>query len=144
MCYSEGSGGDFRKAGPKRLRGAREVRASDSSLGWLGARALSTRRASIESGASRRKRPSVSVVSMSSVGGSFETLNPPATRERMDAGAWTYIDVRTVEEFDQGHVPGSWNVPFAFRDPTEGMVPNPEFVAAIKRHFATDSHLVFG
>ena len=74
----------------------------------------------------------------------FETLNPPATRERMDAGAWIYVDVRTVEEFDQGHVPGVWNVPFAFSDPSGGMVPNADFVEVMKRHFTFDSHLVLG
>ena len=75
---------------------------------------------------------------------SFETLNPTATRERMDGGEWTYIDVRTVEEFDQGHVPGAWNVPFVFHDPMAGKVPNPDFVAVINNHFATDAKLVFG
>lgn len=33
---------------------------------------------------------------------SFETLNPSATRERINAEQWVYVDVRTVEEFDQG------------------------------------------
>ena len=74
----------------------------------------------------------------------FETLNPPATRERMDAPGWIYVDVRTVEEFDQGHVPGAWNVPFAFRDPSGGMVPNPDFVEVMKRHFTFESHMVLG
>ncbi|MFT5042969.1 MAG: rhodanese-related sulfurtransferase [Planctomycetota bacterium] len=75
---------------------------------------------------------------------SYETLNPPATRERMDAGAWTFIDVRTAEEFEQGHVAGAWNIPFALRDAGGGMAANPDFVTAMKRHFATDAHLVFG
>ncbi len=74
----------------------------------------------------------------------FETLNPPATRERMDGGNWIYVDVRTVEEFVQGHVPGAWNVPFAFSDPAGGMVPNAAFVEVITRHFTFDSHLVLG
>ncbi len=74
----------------------------------------------------------------------FETLNPPATRERMNAEDWVYVDVRTVEEFEQGHVPGAWNVPFAFSDPSSGMVPNAAFVEVMKRHFTFDSHLVLG
>ena len=74
----------------------------------------------------------------------IETLNPTASRERMDAEAWTYVDVRTVEEFDQGHVPGAWNIPFAFRDPAGGMLPNADFVEVLKRHFTFDSHLVLG
>ena len=74
----------------------------------------------------------------------FETLNPPATRERMEAEDWVYVDVRTVEEFDQGHVPGACNIPFAFSDPATGMVQNPDFVEVIKRHFTPESHLVLG
>ena len=74
----------------------------------------------------------------------FETLNPSATRERMEAEDWVYVDVRTVEEFDQGHVPGAYNVPFAFSDPATGMVQNPDFVEVIKQHFSSDSHLVLG
>ena len=75
---------------------------------------------------------------------SFETLNPSATQVRMKAEDRAYVDVRTVEEFDQGHVPGAWNVPFAFSDPAEGMVPNPAFVEVIKAHFTTQSRLVLG
>ena len=74
----------------------------------------------------------------------IETLNPSATQERMNAEDWVYVDVRTVEEFDQGHVPDSWNVPFAFSNPGGGMAPNPEFVAVIKAHFTTQSRLVLG
>ena len=74
----------------------------------------------------------------------FETLNPSATQERMNAEEWVYLDVRTVEEFDQGHVPGSWNIPFVFSDPAGGMIPNPEFVDVIKSHFTLESRLVLG
>ena len=73
----------------------------------------------------------------------FETLNPAVTLERMDGGEWIFVDVRTVEEFDQGHVPGAWNIPFV-RDPAGGMVPNADFVGVVKRHFTFDSHLVLG
>ncbi len=73
-----------------------------------------------------------------------ETLDPKAAKKRLDQGDWTYLDVRTVEEFDEGHVPGSFNIPILFRDPAAGMVPNPEFVAAVKRQFAPESKLVLG
>jgi rhodanese-related sulfurtransferase len=74
----------------------------------------------------------------------YETLNPSATQARMNAEDWVFVDVRTVEEFDQGHVPGAWNIPFAFRDPGAGMVPNPDFVAVMKGHFTFESRLVLG
>jgi rhodanese-related sulfurtransferase len=73
-----------------------------------------------------------------------ETLDPKAAKERLDQGGWIYLDVRSVEEFDEGHVPDSYNIPLLFRDPAAGMVPNPEFVAAVKRHFAADAKLVLG
>ena len=38
---------------------------------------------------------------------SYETLNPPGSKERLDGG-WTYVDVRTVEEFEAGHAPGAF------------------------------------
>lgn len=47
--------------------------------------------------------------------------------ERLADGA-LYLDVRTPEEFAAGHVPGSYNVPFFFRDVSGGFVDNPEFL----------------
>jgi len=73
---------------------------------------------------------------------SYETLNPSASRERADGDHWIYLDVRTVAEFDGGHVAGAWNIPFVFRDPVDGMTPNPDFAAAVKRHFTFESHMV--
>jgi len=76
---------------------------------------------------------------------SFENINPGAAKARIDGDSGVIVvDVRTVEEFDQGHVPGAWNIPFAFRDPAGGMVPNADFVGVVKRHFTFDSHLVLG
>ena len=75
---------------------------------------------------------------------SYETLNPEETRARLDGdGEWTYVDVRTPEEFGRGHVPGAYNVPAFFPGPT-GMMPNPEFAGVMKAHFATDRALVLG
>lgn len=71
-----------------------------------------------------------------------QTTNPAGAKDLLAKG-YTYVDVRTVEEFQQGHVPGAYNVPIAFRGPG-GMQPNPDFVAAMQRHFAKDAKLVFG
>lgn len=73
-----------------------------------------------------------------------ETLDPKAVKQRLDQGGWTYLDVRTVEEFEEGHVPGAYNVPILFRNPASGMTPNPEFVAVVKRHFGPEARIVFG
>jgi rhodanese-related sulfurtransferase len=44
-----------------------------------------------------------------------------------------YLDVRTVGEFEQGHVPGALNVPVAEPSPATGMMaPNPDFVAVVQ------------
>ena len=75
---------------------------------------------------------------------SYETLNPEETLARLDGdGEWSYVDVRTPEEFGRGHVPGAYNVPAFFPGPT-GMMPNPEFAGVMQTHFATDRALVLG
>ncbi|MDA1265072.1 MAG: rhodanese-like domain-containing protein [Planctomycetota bacterium] len=74
---------------------------------------------------------------------SFETITPPIARERLDQDSWTYLDVRTVEEYDAGHVPGAFNVPLLHHGPM-GMEPNPEFVQVVEKHFAKDQRLVVG
>ena len=43
---------------------------------------------------------------------------------------YTYVDVRSVPEYDGGHAQGAHNVPLLHRDPATGqMLPNPEFLA---------------
>ncbi|MCP3917191.1 MAG: rhodanese-like domain-containing protein [bacterium] len=42
------------------------------------------------------------------------------------------MDVRTVEEYEAGHVPGAFNIPYAFRGAV-GMELNPNFVRATSR-----------
>ncbi|MFQ5505713.1 MAG: rhodanese-like domain-containing protein [Planctomycetota bacterium] len=74
---------------------------------------------------------------------SFENLSPRESSARIREG-WTYLDVRTVAEFEQGHAAGAFNVPFVFRNPGSPPTPNPEFLATVKRHFAKDSRLVLG
>lgn len=70
---------------------------------------------------------------------------PPEGVERLLAAdpARVYIDVRTVEEFEAGHVPGSYNIPIFFKTGM-GMQPNPQFEALVKRHFRPEQELVFG
>jgi rhodanese-related sulfurtransferase len=75
---------------------------------------------------------------------SYETLTPEETRARLDGdGGWNYVDVRTPEEFARGHVPGAYNIP-AFFPGAMGMMPNPDFPALMKTHFAGDRALVIG
>jgi len=61
-----------------------------------------------------------------------------------DPGA-IYLDVRTEGEFEAGHPAGARNVPVVLVDPVARQpVPNPDFVAIVKRHLASDTRLVVG
>jgi len=55
-----------------------------------------------------------------------------------------YIDVRTVQEFANGHPAGAVNIPVAFADPARGMVLNPDFVGVVERNFAKDKKIIVG
>jgi rhodanese-related sulfurtransferase len=74
---------------------------------------------------------------------SYATKTPQHAKELLDTG-WTYVDVRTVEEFDAGHPTGAFNVPIFLRDASGGMVPNPAFGDALGRVFARETKIVFG
>jgi rhodanese-related sulfurtransferase len=64
--------------------------------------------------------------------------------EEQKAGA-TYIDVRSVPEFQQGHPAGAFNVPLLHADSaTRQMRPNADFLDVIRANFPTDAKLVIG
>lgn len=57
--------------------------------------------------------------------------------------SYTYVDVRSMPEYEQAHAAGAVNVPLLHRDPRTGeMVPNPDFLAVIKANFPTDAKLL--
>jgi rhodanese-related sulfurtransferase len=56
-----------------------------------------------------------------------------------------YIDVRTAEEFANGHVPGAVNIPVMSPDPaTRRMAPNAGFLEAVKGKFSNDKKIICG
>jgi rhodanese-related sulfurtransferase len=59
------------------------------------------------------------------------------------AQGYTYVDVRTVEEFEAGHPPGAVNVPFALTAPG-GMAPNPDFTRVVAAAFPKDARIIVG
>ena len=70
--------------------------------------------------------------------------SPEETKALLDsAQGYVYLDVRTVEEFDAGHVPGAKNIPLMERG-LLGMAANPHFVDVVQKHFAKDAKLVCG
>ena len=57
----------------------------------------------------------------------------------------TYVDVRSIPEFAQGHPAGAVNVPLLHRDEDTGqMIPNRDFVAIIRANFPSDARLLIG
>lgn len=75
----------------------------------------------------------------------YQNTDPNGAKELLDSGeGWIYLDVRTPEEFAEGHPRGAYNVPIALADPLRGMALNPAFVEVVKKHFPNGSKLVVG
>ena len=74
----------------------------------------------------------------------IKRIDPEEARALLDSGeSYTYLDVRSEEEFAQGHVPGSVNIPVATSNPMgPGLVPNPEFTSQVEAQFNKDSRII--
>jgi rhodanese-related sulfurtransferase len=74
----------------------------------------------------------------------FEETNPTDAHARMiGATPHAYLDVRTEEEFEEGHAQGAVNVPIAtFGD--GGMEMNEDFVRVVAAKYKKDQPLVVG
>ena len=56
-----------------------------------------------------------------------------------------YIDVRTAEEFANGHVPGAVNIPAMLPDPaSRRMAPNPGFLDAVQASYGKEKKIICG
>jgi rhodanese-related sulfurtransferase len=53
-------------------------------------------------------------------------IAPETSNERLAEGA-LYLDVRSPEEFEEGHPPGAWNLPLQLRAKAGGLADNPRF-----------------
>jgi rhodanese-related sulfurtransferase len=73
---------------------------------------------------------------------SIKRITPDEAAELLNQG-WTYVDVRSVPEFVQGHPEGAYNVPFLHRA-GQGMVPNPDFLKVMQAAFPKGTKLVVG
>ncbi len=69
-------------------------------------------------------------------------INPEEAKHLL-AGGHIYVDVRSEPEFEEGHVPGAYNVPLLHRGPA-GMVPNERFEAVMRAKFALEDKLILG
>ena len=73
-------------------------------------------------------------------------ISPEQAKEILDSDTnAAYVDVRTEQEFVNGHVPNAVNIPVVWPDPlTRQMKPNPDFVKVISAHYSKDKKLILG
>ena len=58
---------------------------------------------------------------------------------------YTYVDVRSVPEYENGHPKSAHNVPLLHFDGQTGqMTPNPDFLAVMQANYPTDAKLLIG
>lgn len=69
-------------------------------------------------------------------------VSPEEAADLLEEG-YTYLDVRSEQEFEAGHVPGALNVPISHQGPA-GMVPNPDFLRVMEGVFPKEAKLVVG
>jgi rhodanese-related sulfurtransferase len=77
---------------------------------------------------------------------SIKNIGPEQAKSILDSdGSTVYIDVRTEQEFLNGHVPKSINIPVVWPDPsTRQMKPNPDFIKVVSAHFSKDKRIIVG
>ncbi|MBI4167285.1 MAG: rhodanese-like domain-containing protein [Acidobacteria bacterium] len=72
-------------------------------------------------------------------------ITPEEAKELLDSNAgYTYLDVRTVAEFEAGHVLGAKNIPVIEPDPYGRMQLNPRLLETVEANFGTDSKCITG
>src|SRR5260370_40873180 len=69
-------------------------------------------------------------------------ISPKEASEKLAEG-WTYVDVRTREEFEAGHPPGAVNVPI-MHAADGAMTPNPDFMSVMTVAFPKDAKIICG
>ncbi|RZC66704.1 hypothetical protein C5167_010398 [Papaver somniferum] len=73
------------------------------------------------------------------------TIDVHKTKELVSHSGHRYLDVRTTEEFNKGHVDveNPLNIPYMFNTP-QGRVKNPEFLEQVTSACNKDDHLIVG
>ena len=69
-------------------------------------------------------------------------VTPPEAAELLENG-WTYLDVRSIPEFEGGHPTGAANVPLLHFQGGR-MSPNADFQKVVAANFPPDTKLVVG
>jgi len=73
----------------------------------------------------------------------FRRVSPADAQALIEKEGYSYVDVRSVQEFQAGHPTGAYNVPLMEMGAL-GMTPNPDFLAVMEKRFPKDSKLVVG
>jgi rhodanese-related sulfurtransferase len=74
---------------------------------------------------------------------SIRDVTPEEALALMQKEGYSYVDVRSVPEFEAGHPEGAWNVPLVHTSPG-GPQPNADFLAVMEKAFRLDAPLVIG
>jgi rhodanese-related sulfurtransferase len=70
-------------------------------------------------------------------------VEPDEAADMVEEG-WTYLDVRSVAEFVEGHAPGAYNIPLLDFVAGEGLKPNANFLVEVLATFDLSRPLVIG
>src|SRR3982751_2739213 len=68
-------------------------------------------------------------------------IEPDEAAKLVEEG-WTYLDVRSVAEFNEGHAPGAYNIPLLDFEQGRGLTPNPNFLLEVLAAFEPEQPLV--
>ncbi|KAH6797066.1 sulfurtransferase 18 [Perilla frutescens var. hirtella] len=79
---------------------------------------------------------------LSVCGAKVVTVDVHAARDLLTQ-AHLYLDVRTEEEFKNGHLENALNIPYLINTP-QGMVKNPKFMDQVRSHCDKEDRLVVG
>lgn len=73
-------------------------------------------------------------------------ISPTEAKALLDSGQnYVYLDVRSILEFDEGHVPGALNIPLLHFDPAaRQMTPNAEFMKVVEANLPKDARVICG
>ena len=76
----------------------------------------------------------------------MKNIGPEEAKDILDSDpSAVYIDVRTEQEFANGHVPSSLNIPVVWPDQaTRQMKQNPDFVKVVATQFPKDKRIIVG
>ncbi|KAK7312151.1 hypothetical protein VNO77_35805 [Canavalia gladiata] len=71
------------------------------------------------------------------------TIDVHTAKDLLDSSGYSYLDVRSVEEFNKSHVENALNVPYMFITEA-GRVKNPDFVGQVEALCKKEDHLIVG